>query len=74
MLILSRKVGQVIKAGEIKVTVVRISGDSVRLGLEAPPYIVVDREEVYDKKVAERRGFIPEGLELLDEEGNPSHE
>ena len=47
MLVLSRKERQRIKLGEsIVVTVVRVSGDRVRLGIEAPSDVVVLREEL----------------------------
>lgn len=47
MLVLSRKVDERIKIGEdIYVTVVRIAGDKVRLGVEAPIDLPVHREEV----------------------------
>ncbi len=47
MLVLSRKVGERILLGEkIKITVVRVSGGGVRLGIEAPADIAVVREEV----------------------------
>ncbi len=47
MLVLSRKERQRIKLGEsIVVTVVRVSGDRVRLGIEAPADVVVLREEL----------------------------
>jgi carbon storage regulator len=47
MLVLSRKQSQKIKIGDsIAVTVVRVSGDKVRLGIEAPPELVVLREEL----------------------------
>ncbi len=47
MLVLSRKVGERILLGEkIKITVVRVSGGGVRLGIEAPADIAVIREEV----------------------------
>lgn len=47
MLVLSRRENQRIKLGEsIVVTVVRVSGDKVRLGIEAPPSVVVLREEL----------------------------
>ena len=50
MLVLSRKERQRIKLGEsIVVTVVRVSGDRVRLGIEAPSDIVVLREELGDE-------------------------
>jgi carbon storage regulator len=47
MLVLSRKESQRIKVGDsIVVTVVRLSGDKVRLGIEAPRDMVVLREEL----------------------------
>lgn len=47
MLVLSRKVNERIKIGQdIYVTIVRIAGDKVRLGIEAPSYLPVHREEV----------------------------
>jgi carbon storage regulator len=47
MLVLSRKESQRIKVGDsIVVTVVRVSGDKVRLGIEAPRDMVVLREEL----------------------------
>ena len=48
MLVLSRKVGERIRIGEsITVTVVRVSGGGVRLGIEAPPELPVVREEIF---------------------------
>jgi len=47
MLVLSRKANQGIWIGEnIFVTVLRIEGGRVKLGIEAPADIQVDREEV----------------------------
>ena len=47
MLVLSRKVGERILIGEhVTVTVVRITGGGVRLGIEAPPETAVIREEL----------------------------
>lgn len=47
MLILSRKESERIKLGEsIVVTVVRVVGDKVRLGIEAPSDVLVLREEL----------------------------
>ena len=51
MLVLSRKQTERIKLGDsIVVTVVRVSGDKVRLGIEAPPDIVVLRDELDPKE------------------------
>ena len=47
MLVLSRRESQRIKVGDsIVVTVVRVAGDSVRLGIEAPSEMVILREEL----------------------------
>jgi len=47
MLVLSRKVGQRILVGDqIAITVVRIAGGGVRLGIEAPPELPIVREEM----------------------------
>lgn len=48
MLVLSRRIGERICIGEgIVVTVVRIHGDKVRLGIDAPLEVPVHREEVF---------------------------
>lgn len=54
MLVLSRKKNESIIIGdqetlgfEIKIVVVEIRGDKVRLGIEAPKSVPVHREEVY---------------------------
>jgi carbon storage regulator len=47
MLVLSRKESERIRLGDsIILTVVRVSGDKVRLGIEAPPHILVLRDEL----------------------------
>lgn len=50
MLVLSRKIGEVITVGSsVKVTVLSFDRGIVRLGIEAPKSIPVHRKEVYDK-------------------------
>jgi len=50
MLVLSRKETQRIRLGDsIVVTVVRVSGDKVRLGIEAPQDMLVLRDELEPK-------------------------
>lgn len=47
MLVLSRKVGEAIQVGsDVRVTLVRISANSVRLGIDAPPSMNIVREEL----------------------------
>lgn len=49
MLVLSRQRDESIFIGDnIKITVVDIRGDKVRLGIEAPTEIPVHRQEVYE--------------------------
>ncbi len=47
MLVLSRKQNERIRVGDsVVVTVVRVSGDKVRIGIEAPPTVRVLRDEL----------------------------
>ncbi|MFM7245004.1 MAG: carbon storage regulator [Planctomycetaceae bacterium] len=49
MLVLSRKQNERIRVGDgVVVTVVRVSGDKVRIGIEAPPNVRVLRDELDD--------------------------
>ena len=50
MLILSRKTNEsIVIDGRITVKIVRVEGDVVKLGVEAPPDVPVHRQEVYDE-------------------------
>lgn len=47
MLILTRKQGEVIRIGaDIEVIVLGVKGQQVRIGVQAPKEITVDREEI----------------------------
>jgi carbon storage regulator len=55
MLIVTRGTNQSIIIDErIKVVVLRVARHQVRLGIDAPQDMRVDREEVHDKRAAER--------------------
>ena len=54
MLVLTRRIGESIMIGDsVKVTVIKVKGKQIRLGIDAPGYVVVDREEIYEKKTRE---------------------
>src|SRR2546430_15491817 len=74
MLVLSRRVGEeIIINDNIRVTVVAVKGDRVRLGVVAPRDVTVDRSEVHERRMqfapvpggarsdagAANRGFSP---------------
>ena len=49
MLVLSRKVEEtIVIAGNITISFLRIKGQAIRVGIEAPKEIPVHRREVYD--------------------------
>jgi carbon storage regulator len=50
MLILSRKIGEsIVIDGRIHVTVMRVEGEVVKLGIAAPSEVPVHRKEVYEE-------------------------
>lgn len=51
MLVLTRSIGErlIINDGEIKLNVLEIKGNQVRIGIEAPRHITVHREEIYQR-------------------------
>jgi carbon storage regulator len=50
MLVLSRKIGEVITIGDsVKITVLNYDRGIVRLGIDAPKSIPVHRKEIFDK-------------------------
>lgn len=59
MLILSRQENQIIRIGDvIKITVLSIKGNQVRIGITAPRKISVHREEVYKKIQSQQRTLL----------------
>lgn len=60
MLVLSRKSGQRIVIGdEIVITIVKVRGNHVRLGIEAPDDVHIRREEL-EALLVGPRGWTPE--------------
>lgn len=50
MLILTRRIGEILKIGDnIDITVLGIKGNQARLGIKAPKEVSVHREEVWNR-------------------------
>ena len=55
MLILTRRVNEKLMVGDdVTVTVLSISGNQVRIGVNAPRHVPVHREEIYDRIMDEQ--------------------
>jgi len=56
LLILSRNIGSSIIIGDdIKVTVLGVKGNQVRIGVDAPKDVAVHREEIFEKIQQEKK-------------------
>jgi carbon storage regulator len=49
MLILTRKVGEIVINDDIKVTILGVKGMQVRIGIDAPKDVQVHREEIFKR-------------------------
>jgi len=55
MLILTRRARETLRIGDdIEVTVMAVNGAQVRIGIKAPRDVVVDREEIAERKRQDR--------------------
>jgi carbon storage regulator len=56
MLILTRRVGEVVMIGnDVTVTVLGVKGNQVRIGVNAPRDVAVHREEIFERIKREER-------------------
>jgi carbon storage regulator len=68
MLVLSRKVGEQIKIGkDIVVDVLKIEGNTIRIGIEAPKDVTILRMEVFEKIQEENRQSASRGIEDISD-------
>jgi carbon storage regulator len=75
MLVLSRKRDEVVMIGHsIRVTIIDVRGDKVRLGIEAPAEVPVHRREVYDRIEAEKRAGASNAVDRQLGEGRAGGE
>jgi len=50
MLILTRRVGETVMIGDdVTITVLGVKGNQVRVGINAPKSVAVQREEIYER-------------------------
>ena len=69
MLILTRRVGEAMKLGEdITVTVLGVRGNQVRIGIDAPKSVAIQREEIYSTAVTDRTPEIRDELPDFQDE------
>jgi carbon storage regulator len=67
MLVLARKKGQAIMIGkDIKIFVVEVTGETVRLGIEAPLQMEIFREELYKDLQKENTGAVTSSKEAMN--------
>ena len=74
MLILTRRVGETVMIGdEVTVTVLRVKGNQVRLGVNAPKSVSVQREEIFHRIKRENAGVAePAESESPETEATPT--
>lgn len=68
MLVITRKLDESITInGDIRVSVLGVKGNSVKLGIDAPKQMPIYRTEVYQSIIAEniRAAELPDDLSLL---------
>jgi carbon storage regulator len=52
MLVLTRRLGEeIIIGGNVRVSIVAIQGDRIRLGIKAPAAVCVDRKEIHERRM-----------------------
>ena len=59
MLVLTRRLGEeIVIDGNIRLSIIAVKGDGVRVGIVAPPSVTVDREEVHDRRADLNAGVL----------------
>lgn len=56
MLVLNRKKGETIVIGDnIRLTVIDVQGDQIKIGIDAPKNVTIYREEIYQEVITANR-------------------
>ena len=75
MLILTRRAGEALRIGDdIEVTVMAVNGSQVRIGINAPRDVAVDREEIAERKRRDREAERPAGSQAMKTGGAPKRD
>ncbi len=71
MLILTRRVGEVIMIGDdVEIVVLGIRGNQARIGINAPKDIPVHREEIYERIQREKAGQVADADDSFEKDPN----
>lgn len=64
MLVLTRRPTEALMIGDdISITIIEVRGNQVRIGINAPKYMAVHREEIYERiKKASANNIVHPGL------------
>lgn len=67
MLVLTRKRNESIMIGDdIKITIVDVKGDQIKIGIDAPKSVTVHREEIYLEIKAENKLAAESNVKVTD--------
>lgn len=73
MLVITRKSGERLRLGDdIVVTVLEISGSSVRLGIEAPAEVSIYRHEIWEAAAKENQAAASTSVDELPSKKTPT--
>lgn len=69
MLILTRRISEsVIIGDDVKITVLGVNGNQVRLGIDAPKSVSVHREEIYERIQNEKSGNVADDQTVVSDD------